>query len=238
MSKIYEALELAKRHLRRSAASPGPSSLPFQLNMEQEMMELCQVIHSADQEKETSLIEFIGSNPGEGTSTVAREFAKALSAKFSRKVLLMDADCAHPTQGRAFGLMIEKDLQKIIERGLSATEACYRVPGSTLSVCYMAESLSFISTLCQLEEFDYIWKEFREKYDTVIVDSPPGNTSSVGFDLGRKVDRVVLIVEAEKTRWPVAVNVKEKIVNNGGEILGIIFNKRKFYIPGWIYKRL
>jgi protein-tyrosine kinase len=237
MSKIYEALEVAKRHLRRSIAPQEPL-LPFQLNMEDEMTELFQTINSAGREKEASVIEFIGSNPGEGTSTVAREFAKVLSTKFCRNVLLIDADCANPTHHQAFNLTGEDDLQKVIERGLPATEACYQVPGSTLWVCRIAENASSASALCQLDDFDHIWEEFGKKYGTIIIDSPPGNTSSVGFDFCRKADLVVLVVEAEKTRWPVANNVKERIIKNGGEILGVVFNKRKLYIPGWIYKRL
>ena len=52
------------------------------------------------------------------------------------------------------------------------------------------------------------------------------------------VDGTVLVVEAEKTRWPVAVNVKERIKQSGGKVLGIAFNKRQYYIPGWLYRRI
>jgi Mrp family chromosome partitioning ATPase len=52
------------------------------------------------------------------------------------------------------------------------------------------------------------------------------------------VDGVVLVVEAEKTRWQVVENLKEKIQNVGGNIIGVVFNKRRFYIPEALYKRL
>jgi Mrp family chromosome partitioning ATPase len=52
------------------------------------------------------------------------------------------------------------------------------------------------------------------------------------------VDGVVLVVEAEKTRWPVAETVRDKIKNSGGNILGIVLNKRRYYIPDWIYNKL
>ena len=53
-----------------------------------------------------------------------------------------------------------------------------------------------------------------------------------------QVDGVILVVEAEKTRWQVALNVKEKILQHGGNLLGVVFNKRQFYIPNFIYKYL
>jgi len=52
------------------------------------------------------------------------------------------------------------------------------------------------------------------------------------------VDGVVVVVEAEKTRWQVVENLKQKIENRGGNILGIVFNKRRFYIPDSIYRKL
>jgi Mrp family chromosome partitioning ATPase len=52
------------------------------------------------------------------------------------------------------------------------------------------------------------------------------------------VDGVVLVVEADKTRWPVAQSVKERIIQHGGNVLGMVLNKRRYYIPGFIYNRL
>ena len=54
----------------------------------------------------------------------------------------------------------------------------------------------------------------------------------------RKVDGVVIVVEADKTRWPVVQSVREKIVQHGGRLLGMVLNKRRYYIPEFIYKRL
>ena len=41
-----------------------------------------------------------------------------------------------------------------------------------------------------------------------------------------------------KVSPPIASSVKEKIIKNGGNVLGVVFNKRRFYIPDWLYKRL
>lgn len=237
MSKIYEALELAKRRLS-SFRSPPDLSLPFESNMEEEMMELYQSIHISLDKGNSQLVEFIGSIPGEGASTIAREFAKTVALRFSKSVLLLDADHADPSQCRFFGIGEDNSLQKIVERDLSVDQACHRIPGSTLSVCRVAEESSFVPTFCESDKLDWIWTHFRENYGMVVVDSPPAGSSSAGFDLLRKVDKVILVVEAERTRWPVALNVEQRIVKNGGVIVGMVFNKRKFYIPMAIYKRL
>ncbi len=82
------------------------------------------------------------------------------------------------------------------------------------------------------------WESLREKYDLVLIDSSSAASSPDGIEIARRVDGVVLVVEAEKTRWQIVENLKEKIENSGGNILGVVFNKRRFYIPENIYQRL
>ena len=62
----------------------------------------------------------------------------------------------------------------------------------------------------------------------IILDTPPATLFPDGLALVRQTDGVVLVVEAERTRWPIASSVKEKIIKNGGNVLGIVFNKRRF----------
>jgi Mrp family chromosome partitioning ATPase len=85
---------------------------------------------------------------------------------------------------------------------------------------------------------DVFWKKLKQRFDLILVDSPPATTSTDGLAISSKVDGVILVVEAEKTRWPVAENVRDRIKRSGGNILGIVLNKRRFYIPDFIYKRL
>jgi len=72
----------------------------------------------------------------------------------------------------------------------------------------------------------------------IIVDSPPASMFPDGPAIVSRLDGVILVVEAEKTRWHVALSVKEKILKSGGNILGIVFNKRRLYIPEFIYRYL
>jgi len=56
--------------------------------------------------------------------------------------------------------------------------------------------------------------------------------------LARSCDGVVIVVEAETTRGPVVQATIETVERFGGRVLGLAFNKRRFYIPRWIYRRL
>jgi len=52
------------------------------------------------------------------------------------------------------------------------------------------------------------------------------------------MDGVILVVEAEKTRWEVASRAKEDLLQANSKILGVILNRRQFHIPEWLYKTL
>ena len=59
-----------------------------------------------------------------------------------------------------------------------------------------------------------------------------------GIALSRKASGVLLVVEAERTRAPIIEQARKVIETGGGRLLGVILNKRKHHIPGWIYKLL
>jgi len=67
---------------------------------------------------------------------------------------------------------------------------------------------------------------------------PPAGVSSDGFGFSDKVDGVVILVEAEKTRWQVADNTRMRILEQGGKVLGVVLNNRRHIIPKCVYKRI
>jgi len=45
-------------------------------------------------------------------------------------------------------------------------------------------------------------------------------------------------VEAERSRWEVVQRTKELLVKSNANVLGVVINKRRFYIPKWLYRTL
>jgi Mrp family chromosome partitioning ATPase len=54
----------------------------------------------------------------------------------------------------------------------------------------------------------------------------------------RKVDGVVLVIEAERVRTPVIERAVDTLQDCGANVLGAVLNKRRFPIPRFLYKRL
>ena len=74
--------------------------------------------------------------------------------------------------------------------------------------------------------------------DWIIFSCPPVNAYNDAAALAGMVDGVVLVIQAEKTRWEVAQSAKDRLEKAGANILGVVLNDRRHHIPEWIYKRL
>jgi protein-tyrosine kinase len=75
-------------------------------------------------------------------------------------------------------------------------------------------------------------------FDWILFDSPSIHSCDDSRTLAAKMDGVVMVVQAENTRWEVAQDAKERIENEKIKILGVVLNKRKMHIPNWAYKIL
>jgi Mrp family chromosome partitioning ATPase len=80
-------------------------------------------------------------------------------------------------------------------------------------------------------------ERLRERFDYIIIDGDSVLGSSQVSLLVRSFDGVLLAVACERTKWEVVQQVKDKIHQGGGQVLGVILNRRKYYIPKVFYGR-
>ncbi len=248
MSNIYEALEHAGRKIHAVEPCPDePVSVePPDLSvsgsndpdMEDEMITLYQTITASLPDVKHRSVLFMGSRSNEGTSTVARQLARTVSLRIEKTVLLIDLDRSRLDLHVYTNLKQERNIDEIVKCDGEIEDALCRVEESNLYVMPFFQGATVTPRTLEFARGGRFWEPLRERFDLIIVDSPPATMFHEGPGIVSMVDGVVLVVEAEKTRWPVALSVKEKIERSGGKILGVVFNKRKYYIPQWLYKRI
>jgi len=56
--------------------------------------------------------------------------------------------------------------------------------------------------------------------------------------IGTLVDGVILVVTAEDTRWEVAQAAAQRLTQAGAKLIGSVFNRRRYYMPKWLYNNL
>jgi len=207
-------------------------------DMEDEMITLYQTITSALPDTEHRSVLFVGSRSNEGTSTISRKLASTVSLRLEKNVLLIDLDRSRPDLHIYPNLKQEKTVDEIAKGDGEIGQALCQVEESSLYVMPLFEEVVVTPRTLEFARDERFWEPLRERFDLIIVDSPPVTMFPDGLRMVSKADGVVLVVEAEKTRWPAALSVKERIKQSGGKVLGIAFNKRQYYIPGWLYRRI
>lgn len=263
MTKIYEALERAKKQARgfenvgkerveedtsinRELPSPRLEALTVlphtpqeDVNLEDEMVALYQTIDSLLPAVDHKVIQFMGSRQGEGTSTIVREFARAVALKLDKLVLLLDLYRHSPNLRLFFEAEPEHyDLNDIIEKNIPIDKALVQIQDSKLYVSPLFQQTTLTPHMLDAPQTNGLWKSLRDRFDFILIDSPPATLSADGFSMVRRADGVVLVVEAEKTKWPVAAAMRDRVTQHGGNVLGVVFNRRKYYIPEWLYRRI
>jgi capsular exopolysaccharide synthesis family protein len=241
VTKVFEAIR--QRHLQSSGSKEGGSERTFSndgtaVPIEETMISLYQSIESLLPPPKRWVIQFVGSREGEGTSTIVKEFARVSAVKLGKKVLVIDADRLKPTQSLLFKVPLEHPLQDVLSGAIPLEKALYPVADSNLSLSRLATGSTSAPEVFDNPLMGELWERLRHDFDLVVIDTPPITVLPDCLAISSRVDGIILVVEAEGTRWPIVEMVKQLIRKNNGNILGMVLNKRQYYIPEWIYKRL
>jgi len=243
MTKIYEALEQAAQDqggesLASTVPSSGSSSLGSKsIGMEEEMLGLYQNVCSLLGNGTGMTVQFISARDGEGVPQVAREFVRTAVQKLNKTGLLLDANPGGQ-QAKALGVTLSTGWEDVIGTDKPIREALFQIGNSGLFISQASGRGTVSSAFYDSPRVARLLEELKGEFDVVAIDAPSGTVSAGGLALTPKVDGVIIVIEAEETRWQVVQSIKERIAKRGGKVLGVVLNKRRHYIPHWIYKRL
>jgi Mrp family chromosome partitioning ATPase len=76
----------------------------------------------------------------------------------------------------------------------------------------------------------------KKNFDYVFIGSPPITKFPGAISIAGQADGTILIIDFGKTRKQVALKAKKNIQESNGKFIGTIINRRKYYIPEFLYK--
>jgi capsular exopolysaccharide synthesis family protein len=188
--------------------------------------------------KSIKTILFAGTTHGDGSSTTAVNFATTLAKNCQLKVLLVDVNLRTPSLHGVFSIDHVPGLSDLLSSRGEVTFRLKKVGSGNLYVFPCGGNHSGPVGLFESSRFDQFLKTTRESFDYIILDAPPVPAFSEARVICAKVDGVVLVLRSGKTRRQVALKVKKELEEAGGTVLGVVANRKKYYIPEFIYKRL
>lgn len=175
---------------------------------------------------------------GEGTSTVARNVATALSQAGTEQILLIDANLRNPSQHGAFHLKRAEGFSEVLKGELSLTAAIHDDVGSGISVMASGSPVKSPSQVLKASAVQGTMIALLSLYDWIVLDTPPATAYPDVASLGTACGVAILVIQAESTRFEVVEEAKTVLDGTGVEILGAVLNRRRFHIPRAIYERL
>lgn len=238
-------------------ATPPPRSLDpgAFLSMAPESSRLFSLMNPVFTPGQGLTVQFIGANPAEGVSTIARDFALTAAQYVQGSVLLLDFDWGRDSHYQHFQTVLEREggrpsqpfnldidlspMLRLPESEIGFPFHFERLPEANLILGRQTphpKAASWI-TPCVLNRPD-IWAMLRRQFTLTVVDAPPAGQSLDGIAISGAMDAVVLVVRAESTRTPVVENLRDRLIAQGAPLVGLVLNQRRFYIPKFVYRIL
>jgi len=169
-------------------------------------------------------ILFTSPSPGDGKSTTISNIAISI-AQAGKKVCLIDADFRRPRIHQYFGQELSPGLLSILSGEMELDEA--------IQDCAIQDDLYLLPAggrpsnpgeLVTSEEFRNLIEALREKFDYVLIDSPPVLPVSDPATIASIVDGVYLVTRIRKGVKLTAQKAKETLDRVGANWMGVIVN--------------
>ena len=187
---------------------------------------LTSIMFSGDDGNQPKLVVITSSSPQEGKTTVASNLAIAF-ARAGKRVLLIDGDLRKPQVHQLFGLPNAVGLSNLLQGNSSVGEAQRPILSTSIPRLSVLTSGSLTETPGDLlfePHLRVLLASYRERFEMVVVDSPPMMRMPDARLLGRNSDGVILVARANKTTRTSIHLASQRLALDNSRLLGVVLN--------------
>jgi protein-tyrosine kinase len=174
----------------------------------------------------------------EGKTTAALAMAHSLSVGAAGRVVLVDANLSNPTLHECFQVSDSPGLLDYLVSRSELTEIAVDTEYHRLSVIPLGGAVANVAGAFAPQVFKGKLDALASQYEYVVIDGDSILSSSNAAIMAQYFDGVLLVIECEKTKWQVLQLAREKVEGVGGNVLGVVLNKRHHYIPRGLYGKV
>jgi capsular exopolysaccharide synthesis family protein len=183
--------------------------------------------HMVEQKHKTdnlSVIAVSSAGVGDGKTTTAINLAGALAQGTDNSVLLVEADLRRPSVAQLLGFSNSGIglVDAILDPTLTLTDIIQTRPPYNLSVILGGQTPPSPYEVLKLPRLGALLDEARERFDYIVVDTPPLVPVQDCRVLARWVDGIVLVVAADHT--PRALLEAALDILDPNKVVGLVFN--------------
>ena len=163
--------------------------------------------------------------PNEGKSSVSINLSVAL-AQAGKKVIFVDADLRKSVIiGRYKITKAVKGLSHYLSGINQLEDITYKTTVDNLYMIFSGPIPPNPSELLGSRKFRTLIDVLRDKFDYIIIDTPPVGSVIDGAVVAKVCDGMIMVIEAEKISYKFAQKVKNQLDKTGCKILGAVLNK-------------
>jgi len=162
-------------------------------------------------------------HPGDGKTTLTSNLAICI-AQSGKSVLLIDADLRRPKVHTTFGIGNEVGLSSVIRGEAEPQDAIQPTEVENLWILTSGTPPDNPAELLTSRRFDALLDVLREKYDIVLIDTPPTLAVTDPGTVASRVDGVILTMRITKRTRGDATHSAALLRSLGANLLGVVVN--------------
>jgi capsular exopolysaccharide synthesis family protein len=159
----------------------------------------------------------------EGKTTTATNTAISL-AQLGASVLLVDCDLRKPSLHDVFGTARTSGLSTYLARNVDIDEVTQDLPGENLRMIPSGPIPPNPAELLSSERMKRLLAQLGERYDHIVLDTPPLGSVTDAVILSTMVDGVILVVHGGRNSRQAVQRACHELSAVGARIFGIVLN--------------
>lgn len=165
-------------------------------------------------------------NQGEGKSTTSKNLGISF-ASAGKKTLLIDGDLRKPALLKEYISLIDIGLTNYLSSTESFNDIIKQTNIPNFFIIPCGPKPPNPAELVGSAKFKQLLNESEEKFDIIIIDTPPLGSVIDCAIIASQTDGVILVIEADKADYKKVQRVKEQLEKANARILGVVLNKMK-----------
>lgn len=174
-------------------------------------------------EGKQKIFTVISGGVGEGKSTTLFNLAYVCAEQGSR-VLIVDSDLRRPVQHKMVGLPNRLGMVNVLTGELKVEEAIQETGVPNLWMLTSGRLRRGSLGIMNNQRLRAVMDALKDKYDYVLMDSPPILGVTDAAILASEADGVLLVVQYRKYPKIISLRAKRMIENAGGHVMGAVLN--------------